>query len=216
MKRMVRMVVPRPITRRRSISWFAALGAFGAAAARPGAAGATLTETNAAPPGGKAPDKGAEKAQANEWRPWPATRVVPKLALPRLEGGRFDLRELRGRPALINFWASWCAPCREEMPSLARLASARAGDGLVVIAINYRESAATVRRFLESLGAPLPAVLPVLLDQSGEAAKAWTPRIFPTTVFIDRRGRPIGSLVGECDWDSTTALERVVPLLASG
>lgn len=154
--------------------------------------------------------------QANEWRPWPANRKVPPLALRRLDGTSFNFREQRGRVVLLNFWASWCAPCREEMPSLARLAGSRAEQGLLVVAVNYRESATTVRRFLEALPGALPASLPVLLDEQGEAAKAWTPRIFPTTVFIDRRGRPIGSLVGECDWESAAALERVAPLLASG
>lgn len=146
-----------------------------------------------------------------EWRPWAANRPVPPLDLPRLEGGRFRLADQRGKVVLVNFWASWCGPCRAEMPSLARLAAAHAGRGLMLMAVNYREAVPTIRRFIESLDFPVP----VALDESGEAAKSWTPRVFPSTVLIDRRGRPAGVLLGELDWESSTALERVAPLLQS-
>jgi thiol-disulfide isomerase/thioredoxin len=146
-----------------------------------------------------------------EWRPWPAGRAVPPFDLPRLEGGRFTLRQHLGKVVLLNFWATWCVPCRDEMPSLVRFVQAHASRGLVLGAVNYRESPAAIRRFTASL----PEAVPVLLDESGDAAKAWTPRIFPTTVLIGRRGRPAGLLVGEVDWESTVPGQWVGPLLDS-
>ena len=89
---------------------------------------------------------------------------------------------------LANFWATWCAPCRDEMPSLLRLAEQRAAAGLLAVGVNYKESAGTVRRFLDGLGLNLT----VLLDSDGSVATAWTPRIFPSTLVFDRRGRPRG------------------------
>jgi peroxiredoxin len=91
------------------------------------------------------------------------------------------------------------------------MGAARSERGLVLVAVNYRETAATIRRFIEALG----MTVPVLLDDTGHAARAWTPRIFPTTVLIDRRGRPAGMIVGELDWESPPALQRIGPLLES-
>jgi thiol-disulfide isomerase/thioredoxin len=130
---------------------------------------------------------------AHEWRAWPRAQVVPPLELDRLDGTRWRLRDQRGSVLLVNFWASWCEPCRDEMPSLMRLAERMRGDRLQVVAVNFRETPATVRLFV---------------DAQGDAARNWTPRAFPSTVLIDRRGRPAGLWVGEVDWDSAEPLDR--------
>ena len=143
-------------------------------------------------------------------RPWPAGKPVPPLALTDLDGKAWTLSALQGRPVLLNFWASWCEPCRAEMPSLELLATRHERAGLVVLAVNYREPVTKVRQFLELL----PFSLPILLDTDGEAAGAWTPRVFPTTVLIDRRGLPRQSVIGELDWMDATAAALVGPLLA--
>lgn len=153
-----------------------------------------------------------QAADAFEWRPWPAGKRVPALDLPQPDGSRWRLEAQVGRVVLANFWATWCAPCRDEMPSLALLARQRAAAGLVVVAVNYKESAATAGRFLDGLGLSLP----LLLDRDGEAAAAWTPRIFPSTVVFDRRARPLGTVVGEIDWSGDAAQRILAPLLASG
>lgn len=148
----------------------------------------------------------------HEWRPWPPGKRAPALTLQALDGAPWLASEQRGRVLLVNFWASWCEPCRAEMPSLARLARRRAPDGLAVVAANYREAVPTVQRFVERLD--LDGVQ-VLLDRDGAAAAAWTPRIFPSTVVFDRAGRPAGVLVGEIDWEGAEAQALLEPLLAA-
>ncbi len=154
----------------------------------------------------------ARAGNAFEWRPWPAGRRLPPLPeLPLLDGGRWALASHSGhRLLLANFWASWCAPCRDELPLLLVMARDRAAEGLHIVGINYKEPAATVRRFLDRQGLELP----VALDADGAAASAWTPRIFPSTVLFDRRNQPLGTVVGEIDWTGPYAARILDPLLA--
>ena len=144
-------------------------------------------------------------------RPWPAAKPAPALALTDLDGRAWSLAALKGKPVLLNFWASWCEPCRAEMPSLERLAKRHQKAGLVVLSVNYQEPPATIRRFLQTL----PISLPILLDTEGDAASAWTPHVFPTTVLIDRSGRPSSSVIGELDWMGEAARALVSPLLVA-
>ena len=147
---------------------------------------------------------------AHTVRPWPTGRPTPALALTDMDGKAWTLAALKGHPVLLNFWASWCEPCRAEMPSLELLATRHERAGLVILAVNYQEAAPTIKRFLETL----PFSLPILLDRDGDAASAWTPRVFPTTVLIDRGGNPRSSVIGELDWMGETARALVEPLLA--
>jgi thiol-disulfide isomerase/thioredoxin len=137
-----------------------------------------------------------EYAQAAHMvRPWPQGKAAPPLNLHDLDGKSWDLAALKGRPVLLNFWASWCEPCRAEMPSLELLATREEHAGLSILSVNYQEPLPTIKRFLESL----PFSLPILLDADGQAASVWTPRVFPTTVLIDRSGTPRSSVIGELD-----------------
>jgi thiol-disulfide isomerase/thioredoxin len=126
---------------------------------------------------------------------------VPPLALNDLHGKPWELSALQGRPVLLNFWATWCEPCREEMPSLQALARRHEADSLLVLMVNYREGASSIRRFLERT----PLTLPVLLDSDGSVTRVWTSRVFPTTVLVDRSGRPRQQVVGAVDWDGDEA-----------
>jgi thiol-disulfide isomerase/thioredoxin len=150
----------------------------------------------------------AAGARAHQLRPW--TRAAPPLALNDLDGKPWQLSALQGRAVLLNFWATWCEPCREEMPSLQALARRHEADSLLVLMVNYRESEPGIRRFLERT----PLALPVLLDSDGSAARAWTPRVFPTTVLIDRSGQPRHQVVGAVDWNGDEARQWVRELLA--
>jgi thiol-disulfide isomerase/thioredoxin len=145
---------------------------------------------------------------AYQVRPW--TQPTPPLVLSDLNGKTWDLAALQGRAVLLNFWATWCDPCREEMPSLEALAKRHEADSLTVLMVNYRESAPSIKRFLERV----PLRLPVLLDSDGSAARAWTSRVFPTTVLIDRTGRPRHQVVGAVDWQGDEARQWLRDLLA--
>ena len=146
---------------------------------------------------------------------WPPARAVPSLSLRNLQGQVQSLESLRGQVVVLNFWASWCEPCVAEMPSLLRLAESRGDEGVVVLAVNYQESPAKIRSFLENVLGEVPGALPVLLDADGAAAKAWTRRVFPTTVLVGRDGRPRSSVVGEFDWTGIEARKLIDPLVTS-
>ncbi|WP_082792735.1 TlpA family protein disulfide reductase [Ramlibacter tataouinensis] len=142
-------------------------------------------------------------------RPWPRSRPTPAVELRFANGDSWTPASSVGSPVLLNFWASWCEPCRAEMPSLQALARHRQANGLRVLAINYKESEAAVRRFTGSTGLDLP----VLFDPEGAAAKAFGVRIFPSTVAIDRSGRVRFVVTGEFDWNSPLAGRWVSELL---
>jgi thiol-disulfide isomerase/thioredoxin len=155
----------------------------------------------------------AAAASTSTWnvRPWPKGRRAPRLELRDLDGQVFSLAAVKGRVVLLNFWASWCEPCRAEIPSLESLAKRYGNEGLSVVAINYQEGEAGIRRFLQGT----PFMLPILLDGDGAAARAWTPLVFPSTVVIGRDGRPAFTVVGEADWTSDDAQRSITPLLGS-
>jgi thiol-disulfide isomerase/thioredoxin len=142
-------------------------------------------------------------------RPWPEGKPAPVFELTDLDGRAWNLNALKGRMVMLNFWATWCEPCRAEMPSLELVANRHERAGLVVLAVNYKEGASVIKRFLDQR----PFSLPILLDRDGAAAGAWTPRVFPTTVLIDRHGTPRHSVLGDLDWMGPEARELIEPLL---
>ncbi|MBI5257289.1 MAG: TlpA family protein disulfide reductase [Burkholderiales bacterium] len=152
----------------------------------------------------------AVPAAAHQLREWPRHRPAPPLRLPDLEGRPHDIAALRDHPLVLNFWASWCEPCRAEMPSLALMAQRHEAEGLRVLTINYQEPERAVRAFLEQLGTDLP----VLMDRDGSVTSAWTSRLFPTTVLVARGGRPQRQVLGEVDWGSAEARGWITTLLA--
>lgn len=142
-------------------------------------------------------------------RPWPARQPTPALDLPVDGGGRWRLADARGQVLLVNFWASWCEPCRAEMPSLELLEQRHEKQGLQVVAVNFRETDAAVRRYLDQSA----LTLRILRDVDGAAAKAYGVRVFPTTVAIGRDGRVRFTVTGECDWTGAQARSWIAPLL---
>lgn len=149
-------------------------------------------------------------AEASEIVDWPPRAAVPPLKTLDLEGRAWNLAGLKGKAVLINFWASWCEPCRAEMPSLEHLANMHDPGALAVLALNFKESPARAGRFASSTG----LMLPVLLDPEGDIARAWGVRVFPTTIGIAADGRPRWRVRGELDWGSPQARQMVQGLLA--
>lgn len=164
-------------------------------------AGAEMATQTTAPGAGNGPTP----------RPWPAGRPTPPLALAAFEGPAWTMADARGQVLLLNFWASWCEPCRAEMPALELLAERHQADRLAVIAVNHRETDAAIRRYL----AQWPITLPIVRDPDGAAARAYGVRVFPTTVVIGRDGRAAFTVVGEVDWTGAEARRWLAPLLKS-
>jgi thiol-disulfide isomerase/thioredoxin len=151
----------------------------------------------------------AAAAEADLRRAWPRGRPTPALALPSYQGPPWRLADARGKVVLLNFWASWCEPCVTELPTLELLAARHERDGLEVLAVNFRETDAAVRRFTQRM----PTTLPILRDTDGGAARDWGVRIFPTSIVIGRDGRAAFSVVGEVDWGGETARSWIRALL---
>ncbi|MFQ5893761.1 MAG: TlpA disulfide reductase family protein [Nitrospinota bacterium] len=147
---------------------------------------------------------------------WPLTPEAERLlasdfVLPDLSGGRWRLYEARGRPVLLNFAATWCPPCRDELPALVRLYEREGPDGIQVVAIFIdRAGRADVAPFAAELALPFP----VLLDPQGAVRRVYQVRALPTTILIDSRGRVAGRLVGALDWD-TPAVQTLLENLTS-
>lgn len=157
--------------------------------------GAVALPAPAAPGAPSAP--AALAAESPQPRRWPAGRATPALRLPGWDGGPpLDLAALRGRVVLLNFWASWCEPCRAEMPSLELLAEKYERRGLAVWALNFRETDGALRRYL----AQWPITLPIARDGDGAAAQAFGVRVFPSSIAVARDGRAAFVVTGEVDW----------------
>ncbi|MDO9114695.1 MAG: TlpA disulfide reductase family protein [Polaromonas sp.] len=139
--------------------------------------------------------------------PWQG--AVPPLQAVDTQGKTWRLSDLRGRAVLLNFWASWCEPCRAEMPTLQQIADFYGPDKLLVLAINFKEHPTRALQFAASTGLSLP----VLLDPQGQTARAWGVKVFPTTVLVDRQGRPRQRVQGEVDWTGTAATQWLEALL---
>ena len=135
---------------------------------------------------------------------------APDFVLPDVEGRSVRLRELRGKLVLLNFWATWCAPCRIEMPGMERLYQTfqKADFALLAVSID-RQGTQMVRPFVEELKLKFP----ILIDQTMEVSRQYGLRGLPTTYLIDPEGRLIGAAVGGRDWHSTEAKALIATLL---
>ena len=128
---------------------------------------------------------------------------VPDTAIRNGDGKPMRLADFKGRVVLVNFWATWCAPCIREMPSLDRLQAAMGSDAFTVLAVNEdRNGAKVAAPFLKKLGIEH---LGVNLDDKMALARALGVRGLPASFLIDRSGRVVGALNGIAEWDSDEA-----------
>ena len=135
--------------------------------------------------------------------------ATPPLELADANGAKHRLSDYRGRVVLLNFWATWCEPCRAELPSIERLRAALARRPFVVLAVQMGGSARTARDTAEDLGLRFP----LLLDRDSRATAAWGVKTLPTSFLIGPDGAVSFSHVGELDWSSIEERRRVERLL---
>ncbi|MBD3679703.1 MAG: TlpA family protein disulfide reductase [Rhodobacteraceae bacterium] len=136
---------------------------------------------------------------------------VPEAIFVDAEGSPVDLAEYHGKYVLLNFWATWCAPCRAEMPSLAALQAELGGDGFAVVTVaTGRNSVAGIRRFFEETGV---TNLPQYRDPNGAVAREMGVLGLPITVLLDPEGQEIARLRGDAEWDSESAKAIISALL---
>jgi cytochrome c biogenesis protein CcmG/thiol:disulfide interchange protein DsbE len=132
-------------------------------------------------------------------------QTAPDFALTDLDGNRLHLADLRGRPVIVNFWASWCVPCVDEFPILHDGLAGHAADNVVLVGIVYRDNADAARHFMQRIGASWPSAM----DPGEQVAEAYGIFGPPETFFIDAngvvRGRQIGQL-SAADFERQLAL----------
>jgi thiol-disulfide isomerase/thioredoxin len=154
---------------------------------------------------------GARAAHGGELKPWTGG-ATPPLVLKDPAGKAHDLAAYHGKVVLVNFWATWCPPCREEMPSMQALRTRFADKGFEVLAVNVLESEDKIVAFRESELIDLP----FLMDQDGEAAKRWKVRMLPRSFVIDRQGAIRYQLLGEANWTGPKVAPVIERLIGAG
>ena len=141
-----------------------------------------------------------------------APKPAPALKLKDLEGKTHDLAQLRGKVVLINFWATWCPPCRREMPSMERLSQVFKGQPFVVLAVDVGEDPDTIEAFTSQLDTVL--TFPILLDSRSQTMRAWKVAGLPTTYLVDKQGRIVASAIGGREFDHPEIVAAIRALLA--
>jgi peroxiredoxin len=145
----------------------------------------------------------AEKVTAEEFKALGLAALKEGTAsidftLSDLSGKKVSLSQYRGKLVFLNFWATWCPPCRAEMPSMERLYQKLKGQGLVVLAVDLQEDAKSVSKFVEEH----KLTFSILLDSDGRVGTTYGARSIPTTYIIGRDGSALGGTIGGREWDS--------------
>jgi peroxiredoxin len=150
----------------------------------------------------------ATRAAAEPLRPWSGI-ATPPIELNDVDGKAHRLADYRGKVVLVNFWATWCEPCREEMPSIERLREKLAQRPFVVLAVNVGESASAARKF----AATLPLGFPLLLDADTKTSRAWGARVLPATFVVGPDGVARYMYYGALDWSQPDVVATIEKLI---
>lgn len=188
---------------------FSAWGIVVAAAAGLGLATATIVNTvaatNLSPAAGAAPNLAV--GQMRNFTLFTPPRPVAAAAFKDGAGREMDLSAFRGRVVLVNLWATWCAPCRAEMPGIDRLQGEMGGPDFAVVAISQdRAGADKAQAFLDELGLKN---LKLYIDDTMRSARQFGATGLPVTFLLDRQGREVGRLIGPAEWDSPEAIRLI-------
>ncbi len=131
------------------------------------------------------------------------------FTLDDLRGSTVTMKDFRGKVVFLNFWASWCGPCRDEMPSMELLWQILQDDDFVILAVDVRETKDEVTSFIEEND----YTFPVLLDSWGKVANMYDVRAYPTTFLVDWEGKVVGKAVGIRKWATEDSLDLIEYLL---
>jgi len=132
----------------------------------------------------------------------------PQFELLDMKGRQHSLSDYRGNIVLLQFWATYCTPCRKEMPTMNRLIEKMQGKDFRIVTINMAESKAQVQRFLDEV----PVDFPVLLDSDGATLGQWKVFAAPANFILDKSGNIIFTLYGAIEWDSPEIVEKLSAL----
>ncbi|HEY1269889.1 MAG TPA: TlpA disulfide reductase family protein [Candidatus Binatia bacterium] len=135
--------------------------------------------------------------------------AAPDFTLADPAGRRVSLKDFHGKVVFLNFWATWCGPCRDEMPMMEALHREFKDQGLAVIAVNFEEDKQSVRSFFDELGLTFHA----LLDPDGKVSERYNAISLPLTYIIDRNGRFVAMAIGIRPWDGAEAKALIRDLL---
>ena len=138
-------------------------------------------------------------------------KQAPDFVLEDTDGKKHRLSDLRGKVVLVNFWATWCPPCRREMPSIERLSQSLKGTDFEVLAVNVAEDFDTVFGFIGTLD-PFPT-FPVVFDADSSVLKSWPVMGLPTTFVLDKQGGIAYRVVGGREFDNPAILAQIRGLI---
>ncbi len=158
--------------------------------------------------------RAAEYSSENLYSSLGIQRINPPLeaidfTLENLQGSQVSLADFEGKVIFLNFWATWCPPCRIEMPDMEKLWQKFKDEDFVILAVDLRERKDKVSSFVKENG----YTFPVLLDSGGEVANTYGITAIPTTYLLDPRGRIVGKALGARHWASDDAFKLIEHLL---
>ena len=150
--------------------------------------------------------------QAKELKPIAPRAPFSQLTLADLNGKTHSLADYKGKVVLVNFWATWCPPCRAEMPSMQRLKERMTGKPFAILAVDMAETEVEVRDFLKQMK-PSKIDFTILMDKDGQSIKTWKVSAFPTSFILDAEGQLRYSLLGATEWDEYDVVQKIEALL---
>ena len=133
-----------------------------------------------------------------EKKRWPKGMVAPSIEYTDLSGKAWEPNQLKGKVVILNFWATWCAPCLEELPSLQTFQDFSTSNDLLILTVNVKETPSKIQQFVSRNG----YTFPVIADRQGDISKKWGVKLFPTSVVISAQGKPTWIVEGPVDWTS--------------